>query len=112
MISVEEAKQLVLQHTTLSDAKLNVATIHACDFVLALPVTAPIDLPPFRQSSVDGYAVNLTSFHSVSTGWKIQNEIKAGEFKRGNYLLVIEIANNQTYDDTLVEKILHKNFEE
>jgi len=38
------------------------------------------------------------------------NSYATGEYKRGNFRLVIEILNNQTYDDTYVEKLLQRYF--
>ena len=38
------------------------------------------------------------------------NNYANDEFRRGNFGLIIEILNNQQYDDTYVEKILQKYF--
>jgi len=38
------------------------------------------------------------------------NTYSTGEYKRGYFMLVIEILNNQTYDDIFVEKLLQKYF--
>lgn len=38
------------------------------------------------------------------------NSYATGEYKRGYFKLVIEILNNQTYDDTYIEKLLQKYF--
>ena len=38
------------------------------------------------------------------------NSYATGEYRRGKFGLVIEILNNQTYDDTFVEKLLQKYF--
>ena len=38
------------------------------------------------------------------------NSYATGEYKRGYFGLVIEILNNQTYDDTYVEKLLQRYF--
>jgi len=38
------------------------------------------------------------------------NSYATNEYKRGNFGLVIEISNNQTYDDTYVEKLLQRYF--
>ena len=43
--------------------------------MLALDVFSPINMPPFRQSAMDGYALNL---HNKSN-YKIIDEIKAGD---------------------------------
>ena len=38
------------------------------------------------------------------------NSYATGEYKRGKFVLVIEILNNQTFDDTYVEKLLQRYF--
>lgn len=38
------------------------------------------------------------------------NNYATGEYIRGYFVLVIEILNEQTYDDTYVEKLLQKYF--
>ena len=38
------------------------------------------------------------------------NSYATGEYKRGKFKLVIEISNNQIFDDTFVEKILQRYF--
>lgn len=59
MISVEEAKELILATVTpLSPERLEIS--EALNQVLAETVFSPIDYPPFDQSAMDGFAV----FHS------------------------------------------------
>ena len=38
------------------------------------------------------------------------NSYATGEYRRGKFGLVIEISNNQTFDDTYVEKLLQRYF--
>jgi superfamily II DNA or RNA helicase len=38
------------------------------------------------------------------------NSYATCEYRRGNFKLIIEISNNQTYDDTYVEKLLQRYF--
>ena len=55
MISVEEAKKLVVKHSkTLSTEKLSL--YKSFGYVVAKDVYSPISLPPFNQSGMDGYA--------------------------------------------------------
>ena len=48
---------------------------NALGFVLAEDVISPINMPPFRQSAMDGYALNI---HEDSS-YKIIDEVKAGD---------------------------------
>ena len=58
MLSVQEAKTQILQHfkpLTLEEVPLQVA----CGRILGEDITAGFDLPPFDNSSVDGFALSL-----------------------------------------------------
>lgn len=58
MISVTEARQRITeQHRLLSSTK--VSLLNSRGKVLSQDLYAPVALPPFRQSSVDGYALNM-----------------------------------------------------
>ncbi|MEL4307556.1 molybdopterin molybdotransferase MoeA [Joostella sp. CR20] len=74
MISVEEALSKVIQHTKLLGSE-TVLVANALGFFLAEDVFAPIDLPPFRQSAMDGYAI---SFSETNT-YNVLGEIQAGD---------------------------------
>ena len=57
MISVQEARQLILQHGTHSKtALLPLAEANGC--ILSADVFALNDAPPFDQSAMNGYAQN------------------------------------------------------
>ncbi len=75
MITVEEAFELVQNHikpTTKTDAKL---VINALGCTLSKDVYSPINMPPFRQSAMDGYALFLHHEEQYS----IIDEVKAGD---------------------------------
>lgn len=58
MISVTEARQIITeQHRLLDSTK--VPLLNSRGKVLSQDLFAPVALPPFRQSSVDGYALNM-----------------------------------------------------
>ena len=57
MISVEEARAIVLAHITPTDA-IEVETWRAVGLPLAEDITTDIDLSPFANSAMDGYAVH------------------------------------------------------
>ena len=75
MISVEQAITIVQNNTTVSlyfDTK-KVAEALGC--TLYEDVLSPIDMPPFRQSAMDGYAVNLNE----NGTYTVIGEVKAGD---------------------------------
>lgn len=75
MISVFQALSIINQNTTILDPViLPLAEING--FMLAEDVKAPINLPPFRQSAMDGYAFK----HSSNQDFVLKGESKAGDF--------------------------------
>jgi molybdopterin molybdotransferase len=75
MISVGEAKGIITQHVFALAKKNTVPLADCLGFTLAEDVFAPLDLPPFNQSNVDGYAVRDLE----SKTWKVVGEVKAGD---------------------------------
>ena len=75
MITVEEAFKLVKNNITPNEKTILIELNNSLGYVLALDVFSPINMPPFRQSAMDGYALNL---HNKSN-YKIIDEIKAGD---------------------------------
>ena len=90
MISVEEAKKLVVKHSkTLSTEKLSL--YKSFGYVLAKDVYSPISLPPFNQSGMDGYAFiyddlvnnnNITIVGEVAAGKVYNKKLKKGQAVR------------------------------
>lgn len=87
MISVEEAKSFVSEHTpTLSTHRLTVSD--GLGFVLAQDVVARIDMPPFPQSAMDGYALGGQSVSCLNEGFPgassftVIGEVAAGSSNR------------------------------
>ncbi len=75
MISVEEAKELILKFgAALPPVQKPIKD--AQNLVLAEDIVASISLPPFRQSAMDGYAVNLAP---NSPRYSVIGEVAAGE---------------------------------
>lgn len=75
MISVFEALSIINQNTDiLEPVVLPLAEING--YTLAEDVEAPINLPPFRQSAMDGYAFK----HGENPEFKLIGESKAGDF--------------------------------
>ena len=75
MITVEEAFELVENNVIPTQISILCKTTNALGLVLAEDVSSPINMPPFRQSAMDGYALNIQ--HGSS--YKIIDEVKAGD---------------------------------
>jgi molybdopterin molybdotransferase len=78
MISVKQAIDIVRDNSVskhMSELKI---VSEALSYVLYKNVKSPINMPPFRQSAMDGYAVNL---HNELT-YTIIGEVKAGDNHR------------------------------
>lgn len=79
LISVAEARDLIKTHIkVLSPVK--VSLMDAIGLVLSENIFAKTDVPPFNQSSMDGYAINYDDWKQ-SGQLKIKGEIAAGSGK-------------------------------
>jgi molybdopterin molybdotransferase len=77
MVSVQEAKQLVVENTFPLPAEER--DVHeAVGYVLAADVRAPLSLPLFRQSSMDGYAVHHEDIERAGVALPVVAESQAG----------------------------------
>ena len=78
--SFEEARQLVEQHAAKvrPGGKELVELLDSSGFVLAEPVIADRDFPPFRRAARDGYAVRAADLAQLPASLEIAGEIKAG----------------------------------
>jgi molybdopterin molybdotransferase len=65
LISVEEASAYILKHFHPLEAE-RVPILDALDRVLAEDIVADIDVPPFENSAMDGYAVRAEDIASAS----------------------------------------------
>lgn len=77
MISIDEA----LQHVTTHSKPLQPVTqpLHQSNgCILAEDTLSPINMPPFRQSAMDGYALNIADTNTFTT----IEEVKAGDNKQ------------------------------
>lgn len=75
MVTVEEAKRLVIENTKELTEVIQIKLTDALGYKLAQDVYSPLDLPPFNQSNVDGYAVT----ENDSNSWNLIYEVKAGD---------------------------------
>lgn len=79
MIQVEQALSLIAENSCKMPV-IKIKVSKSIGYVLAENVYSSMDMPPFRQSAMDGYAFlysNLTKFEVVSTS-------QAGDFKNVN----------------------------
>jgi len=71
LISVDDALQRILTHMTVLPAE-DVPIADALGRVLAEDVVAPEDVPPFPNSSMDGYALRAADIASASPAHPVQ----------------------------------------
>jgi molybdopterin molybdotransferase len=78
MVTVAEAKAKIIANSSLLEVvQINVED--AVGYTLAKDVLAGMSLPPFRQSSMDGYAVRHTDITSNKVTLPVVAEARAGE---------------------------------
>lgn len=74
MISVNKAISFVNKHTFPLEI-VSISLADSLNHILAIDIKSPINMPPFRQSAMDGYALNM----NAKGKYKIIGEIKAGD---------------------------------
>ncbi len=75
MISVAQALQLTLSHSKKTNKTISIPIHKALGFVLAKDILSPINMPPFRQSAMDGYALGSIEEKSYT----LTGEVQAGD---------------------------------
>ena len=75
---VEEALNLLLRQAKPVAERETLSTSAALGRVLAEPVTSMIDVPPWHNSAMDGYAVNSVDLQGISPRLSISQRIPAG----------------------------------
>jgi len=80
VLTFEEARQVVEDHASrlASPRYETAALLCAAGRVLAEPLTADRDIPPFPRSTRDGYAVRAADLATLPAKLKVIGEIKAG----------------------------------
>ena len=79
MLNFEEASKIIAE--AFEELRLRTEEIritNALNRVLAEDIISDVDLPPFDNSAMDGYAIK---FNPSIREWKIVGEIKAGNYK-------------------------------
>jgi len=82
MISFYEANKTInaeFQYLKIRTTEVNL--LNSLNYILAEDVISDINLPPFNNSSMDGYAIIYSEGKSK---WKIIGEISAGNYKSFN----------------------------
>lgn len=74
MISVHQART-ILNNAIPNSKEVELPLLKALNYCLANDVYSSINMPPFRQSAMDGYALNLHD----SLSYRLIGEIKAGD---------------------------------
>ena len=78
MITVDEALNIVDNKTISLKKSTYLSVQDALGYVLSQDVLSPINMPPFRQSAMDGYAICIHE----SEKYNLMGEIKAGDRKQ------------------------------
>ena len=80
VLSFEEARRAVEEQASqiVAGGSETLALLQAAGRVLAEPITADRDIPPFPRSTRDGYAVRAADLEMLPTKLSVIGEIKAG----------------------------------
>src|ERR1700733_9707993 len=80
VLSFEQARRVVEEQASqvAPGGDETLALLQAAGRVLAEPITADRDIPPFPRSTRDGYAVCAADLARLPTKLKVIGEIKAG----------------------------------
>jgi molybdopterin molybdotransferase len=80
ILTFEEARHTVEQHTSQITPPISETAdlLHAVHRILAEPIIADRDIPPFPRSTRDGYAVRCNDLINLPAKLKVIGEIKAG----------------------------------
>ena len=80
VLSFEEARRVVEDHAShiAPGGNETADLLHAAGRVLAEPITADRDIPPFPRSTRDGYAVRAVDLAQLPAKLRVIGEIKAG----------------------------------
>jgi len=78
MVTVIEAKEKIIENTVLLATEIRTVE-SSLGYVVANDIQATLSLPPFRQSSMDGYAIRHADVVENGTFLRVTGEAKAGE---------------------------------
>lgn len=105
MITAEKAGRLVVKNSK-SLSSLKVRVTNAYGMVLANNIPAPVNLPSFKQSAMDGYAIKFSD-HQHHKKLKVIGEVAAGNMfaktlTSGQAVRIFTGASLPTGADTIV----------
>lgn len=110
MVSVSSALSSISLHAEVLQPK-KLPLEHSLGYSLAEDIYAPISLPPFRQSAMDGYAIK----YGPNQSYELVGESKAGDFNEfdlvGNQAIrILTGARVPDLADTVViQENIHRN---
>jgi molybdopterin molybdotransferase len=80
ILSFEDARRSVEDHASQTSPRETelVDLLHAAGRILAQPISADRDIPPFPRSTRDGYAVRAADLQTLPAKLRVIGEIKAG----------------------------------
>ena len=64
-LTIEAARSAILRALTPSSKTVRISTTRALGRILAAAVESPVDVPPFRASAMDGYALRFAEFETL-----------------------------------------------
>jgi molybdopterin molybdotransferase len=79
LLAIEHVERLIVERVAPVVEVEQVAVADAAGRVLAADLVAPIDLPPFDNSAVDGFAVRHADVGTVETTLAIVDRLTAGQ---------------------------------
>ncbi len=90
MLNFREAQKIIIAHAR-SFGKEKVSIEHALGRVLAEPISADRDYPPFNRVAMDGFAIRLGDFEKGIREFQIVETVYAGQVASNN------ISSGQCY---------------
>ena len=78
LLSADEAREVFSRHYQPTPVPEDVDTSEALGRVLAAEVRSPEDLPPFRRSLMDGFAVRSQDVQSVPVSLRLIGDVRMG----------------------------------
>ena len=64
-LTIEAARSAILRALTPSSKTVRISTTQALGRILAAAVESPVDVPPFRASAMDGYALRFAEYETL-----------------------------------------------
>lgn len=115
-IEVAQAKKIIESHV-LPGKTIRLPLLEAQGYYAAGPVTAPMDVPGFDNSAMDGYAFAFDTGHEGPLSLTVTGEVRAGDpgvavpLERGRAIRIFTGAEVPAGADTVIaqEKVTRHN---